>query len=199
MATLDGFTYAARFDGAGHMRLMAPLFHGDGALHWTGANGAACRKPGIRFDDFDSAYFIALVWEGPYDLDLRIVEPPDGRVGGPTHYVAPEQPNLDLSRGSGFLRSFGEPVAGASRVWLYSVPRTSAPGDGQLIAFVDFASRGNPARPPFCGVGDVSEARFQLLSHAAGEPTELHRATIAPSPCGFTWPDVKNSWFRERF
>ncbi len=198
-ATLDGYVYAAKFDDAGRMRLEAPLFHSIGDLQWTAADGSVCRRTGIQFNDFNSTYFLALVWDGPYDLALRIVEPPDGRVDGPTHYVAPERPNLDLSLGYGFLRSFGEPVAGTSRVWLYTVPKISTPLDGQIIGFVDFLSRGNPARSPFCGAGDESTANFSLLSHEGGPSTQIHRAGFAPSPCGFTWPSMKNSWFRERF
>lgn len=190
--SVDGFEYSAEFDAAGQMHLEAPLFHSVGDLKWVGLSGASCQRAGIQFTSFSSAYYLALVWSGDYELKLRVKEE-DGAN------VTPEKPNLDLNNGIGKLRRFGA-HAKKTRVWLYNVQdgATKVPV-GSTWVFVDFASRGNPAHPPFCGDGPLSSAQFSLISHNSGPSTQIQNLRVGSSVCGYSWASDDKSWVRQRF
>jgi len=191
--TLDEIVYAALFDGSGRLHFEAPMFHPVADLQWPGRGGAVCRRSGVAFEDYGVAYRTALVWDGSYDLRLNVVEPPDGKVGGDNHYIYPGRPNLDLRTGYGFLRSFGRPVAGTSRVWLYILPTDRNPGDEGFYFFIDFASRGNPAQPPYCGGGEFASPTFRLL-HLASGSLNISRRRIGVADCGKTWSAEEDQW-----
>ena len=199
MITVDEITYAANFDSAGQLHFEAPIFHAIADLSWTGQANTYCRRNAVTFDNFASAAFTALIWEGSYDLNLNVVEPPDGRVGGAVRYVYPGRPNTDLKTGWGFLRSFGQPVAGTSRVWLYTLPSDRNPGGEGFFYFIEFASRGNPARPPYCG-GDSASAEFRLLHSAppSAYPEKKH-LKIRAAACGFSWNSDEESWTKVKW
>jgi hypothetical protein len=201
MITVDDIIYAASFDSAGQLHLEAPIFHAIADLSWTGQSNTYCRRNAVAFDNFASAAFTALIWEGPYDLNLNVVEPPDGRVGGPVRYVYPGRPNTDLKTGWGFLRSFGQPVAGTSRVWLYTLPSDRNPGPEGFFYFIEFASRGNPARPPYCGGdGEFATADFRLLHLAPPSPyPEKKHLKIRAASCGFSWNTDEESWTKVKW
>jgi hypothetical protein len=191
--TLDEIVYAGLFDGSGHLHFEAPMFHPVADLQWPGRGGAVCRRSGVAFEDYGVAYRMALVWDGTYDLRLNVVEPPDGKVGGDDHYISPGRPNLDLRRGYGYLRSFGRPVAGTSRVWLYILPIIRNPGDDGFYFFIDFASRGNPAQSPYCGGGEFASPTFRLL-HLASGSLNISRRRIGVADCGKTWSTEEDQW-----
>lgn len=191
--TLDGNNYTGAFGDDGRMRLDAPLLHNTGDLLWTGRNGVACERPSLRFANYETAFFFALVWTGSFELALH-VQQEDGT------WLPPEQPGDMSSHPLGVLRRFGGSAPGSTQVWLYSVARGAVRiADGSTWAFVDFVSRGNPARPPFCGGGRLSSPRFDLVSHKGGFSTQVRNMGSAPVACGFAWPDAASSWLRLRF
>jgi len=185
------FTYATSFDPIGRVRFEAPILGSTADVHWLTKSQASCDRKGVAFSHFDTTYFTALVWDGAYNLALHIVEPPDGRIGGPNHYVYPDRPNLDLKTGLGFLRKFGAPVAGTSQVQLYTLPPQNQPGEGDLWFHVEFVSRGNPAKPPYCGGNAVATVSFKLF-HLDGGKLERKGSSFAAVPCGTRWDDPEH-------
>jgi hypothetical protein len=179
--------YAASFDPIGRLRLEAPIFARSADIHWLTKGQTPCDRRGIAFTHYDTTYFTALIWEGKdYDLVLHVVEPPDGRIGGLDHYVYPKRPNLDLKTGLGSLRKFGKPVAGASQVLLYTLPPQNQRGEGDIWFHVEFASRGDPARPPYCGGTALATVNFKLFHLDAGK-LERRGSAFSSVPCGTSW------------
>ena len=161
--TLDERSYAARFAAAGRLLARAPMFHATADLDWTGLDGQACHRRGIPFKTYQSVVLTALVWSGPFELALHVVEPPGGRIGSPTSYVFAGRPNLDHSTGLGDLQTFGLPGGTGVQVQLYTLPPERNPRRGEIYYFVEFVSRGNPAGPPFCG----SDSKVPAVSRSS--------------------------------
>lgn len=188
--TLDDIVYAARFDGQGRLAAQGPMFHESVDVAWTGAAGSDCHRRGIAFGDFQTAGFTALVWPaGPVDLALHVVEP-DGSLGGPHGYVYPGRPNLDGATGLGELRTFGAPVAGTSRVQLYTLDAKRNPRAGVIYVYVEFVTRGNPARPPYCGGGPLAAMGYRILHLDRGSLVR-RGGTFGTVPCGTSWSGTK--------
>ena len=186
--TLDDRDYAARFDGQGHLQARAPMFHPTADLAWPGSDGRRCDHRGLTFTNFQTAVLTALVWTGPYELALHVVEPPSGRIGGPVNYVYPGRPNTDHSTGLGDLQRFGDTGSGTAQVQLYTLPTARNPGRGDVYYFVEFVSRGNPARPPFCGSDKQSTASFKIIHLDSGQ-IEQRGGSFGAVPCGTSWND----------
>ena len=184
--TLDSLSFAGRFDRAGHLQIEAPLFHRLGDLEWEGDNGQKCHRHGVLFSNWQSTFEIALIWRAQSEgLSLHTVEP-GGRVGGPQYYVFPGRPNLDNSYALGHLQTFGAPVPGTTQVQLYSLPQERNPHDGTIYAFVEFSSRGNPARAPFCGQDIKADVTYELIRLDAGV-SERRKGGFKSVPCGTVW------------
>jgi len=183
------------FDPFGRLRFEAPILDRTADIRWSTKAGASCERKGIVFSHFGTSYVTALIWDGKYDLDLHVVEPPDGRIGGPDHYVSQRRPNLELRYGLGTLRRFGlrgsapdvaGPVAGTSQVLLYALPPQNQRGEGDIYFHVEFASRRNPAIPPFCGATPLATASFKLFHLDSGK-ADLKGGSFAPVACGTSW------------
>jgi hypothetical protein len=192
-ATVDNVVYAAPFDAAGRTQLEAPLFHTVSEVLWQGAEGQNCRRSGVLFDGFNSTYEAALIWDGEYDLSLRVVEP-DGGFDSPSGFITPDKPNLDLNAGHGGLRKFGVAAPGASRVWLYSIPPGGRP-TGTFAFWVDFASRGNPVRPPYCEGQAQPTATFRLWVDDAGSTSMTRKLNFKSEPCGYRFSSHRDEWY----
>ena len=186
--TLDDRDYAARFDAQGQLQARAPMFHPIADVTWPGSDGRRCDYRGIAFTNFQSAVLTALIWTGPYDLALHVVEPPGGRIGGAVNYIYPGRPNADHSTGLGDLQSFGTPGSGTAQVQLYTLPTARNPRHGDVYYFVEFVSRGNPARPPFCGSDNQSTASFKIIHLDSGQ-IEQRGGSFGTVPCGTSWND----------
>ncbi len=191
--SLDGRSYAARFDQTGRLAARAPLFKRRGDLEWTGTDGSRCYKRGIVFDDFDTVVVVAIIWSGPYELALHVVEP-GGRLGGPVGYVFPGRPNENGQTGLGSLETFGAPVPGETRVQLYLLPADRNPRQSEITYFVEFASRGNPAQRPFCGNDPTLIAKYRIihLDAATAEPNpEIRGGSFTAVACGHRWSEAE--------
>ena len=184
---LDGLTYASHFDSAGRLDAEAPMFHAKADLAWTGRGGQDCAHAGMSFDGVQSSYFVALIWSDPdVRLALHVIEPPNGRLGGARNYVFPGRPNADGASAFGRMQVFGEPVVGTVQVELYTLPADRNAHDGVVYAFVEFASRGNPAVDPFCGSDPHAVAVFSLF-HRDGDAMAGFKSRFGSVECGMSW------------
>lgn len=199
--TADGFTYGAGFDSTGHLHAEAPLFHSEGEISWAGREGRICHQQ-QSFTGFASAFFSAIEWKGTPNLALHVVEP-GGRLGGTSSYISALRTNSDFRAGDGTILTFGDAGPDTSRVQLYTRPPDRPKPLGQLDAFVEFKSRGNPTVPPFCGAGAQARPRVRVLHVSDGRPplTDISDfVVVLPElPCDHyvTRDKLENEYFKK--
>ena len=197
--TLDGLTFSSRFDRGGRLRADVPLLHASGDLAWEGRGGTSCARRGLAFSNYGATFMLALVWDTYVALALHVVEPPGGRIGGVTSYLNPERRNGDGRSGLGVLRVFGEAVPGTTQVQVYTLPPARNPRRGEIYAFIEFASRGTPARRPFCGDEPKAIVTFKLV-HLDGGRLDSRNGKFGSLPCGTTWTgDPETSGYFQRW
>ncbi|MBV9703321.1 MAG: hypothetical protein JO163_11380, partial [Methylobacteriaceae bacterium] len=181
--SLDKFTTTARFDAKGHLHFQAPMFTEKSTLTWILPDHTTCRRS-VTFSKYQETFVAAVLWTGPIDLDLRVVEP-GAAIGASSGYAAREQPNADLRTGLGAWRSFGGSDPAGPRIQYYSILGYQPTLRGQTVSFfVQFTSRQNPAQEPFCGDAELATARYHMYLLHYGRVQLDRQDGFAPRRCG---------------
>lgn len=179
------WTFGGTFDSQGRLKLEAPLLSETAEVAWTDANGGPCQHS-VRFSHFAQALEAAIVWSEPIDIKLHVVEP-GAAFGAAAGYLAAEQPNRTLQNGFGVLRQFGSELAGTVRAQSYALPIGQERVKAQSASlYVGFASRGNPAKPPYCGNSDQATAHYTLVTLRYGNVAS-RKLGFAPRECGYVF------------
>ena len=97
------------------------------------------------------------------------------------------------------LRVFGEAVPGTTQVQAYILPAGRNPRHGEIYAFIEFASRGTPARRPFCGDNPKATVSFKLL-HLDDGHLDSRNGRFGSLDCGTVWAgDPESSGYFQRW
>lgn len=165
---MDDLRIALRFDADGRIANTVPGAGRDLSLELVTADGVSATAS-LTLLDAATVERVALVWDGPVDLNLHAFEF-GAAPGAEGHVWAGGEPDArGYRRGvAGFVSSFPALDGLGQSVEFYSFNPGRRSPVGRIAMAVEFASRGPVPQAPYCGGDPLASPSFRILRFNRG-------------------------------
>ena len=173
-------TLDARFDAAGKLRVLVPLFRDASLLRWEDSDGQV-HEERVAFSRAARTFRLVLVWSGPVALSLLIKEA--AAVMGSRCQIARRG---DPCQSTGRFAALPPPDADGQNFEIYDLPASAFTRKGLLpfqIAFDPRVVGPTRDRKDYCGQGILAAPSFAVWVFKNGSLTKQAKQGFESTPC----------------
>lgn len=186
-----GYELHRVLNAEGRAELEIDLFLGrDTPLGVTLADGS---QHGVTIEtaDLERVTKIAVIWQGPLNLDLHALEYAAQRgEAGHVWAAAPSNANAAAERsrtndkGAGFMSSADRGHAEGHSIEVYTFWNGAGSGAGNVSLALDYESRGSVPSEHYCGAGGLAQVPFEVVVRSADGRIGREKGLISAAACG---------------